>query len=159
MEVVARDPKDSLQHLVQIKGGEDGLARIVQNCDFCHSKGILSSGTAVTEVPKVTIFFGHNNAFLIAISPISTFEPCGSGRRRTDKTRNPAPSLNQTARADAGPRVGAKAPSGNRQHFPTLRRAMPGRGLPAPDSPVIDGLDTIAALPGCRVPATAVLSC
>src|ERR1700682_3188814 len=128
MEVVARDPKDSLQHLVQIKGGEDGLARIVQNCDFCHSKGILSSGTAVTEVPKVPSFFGHNNAFLIAISPISTFEPCGSGRKQPGKTRNPGPFLNPVEMAGAGPRVGGRTPSGNKQHSQAPRRAMPARG-------------------------------
>ena len=29
MEIVARDGQDSLQHLVQIKGGEHGLARFI----------------------------------------------------------------------------------------------------------------------------------
>src|ERR1700730_4729493 len=127
MEIVARDAKDSLQNLVQIKGGEKGLPRVVKNRNFCHSKGILSSGPALTEVPKVTHCFGHNNAFLIAISPISICGPCGSGRRQPDRARNPGPSLSPSETAGAEPRVGEREPLGNKQHSPTPRRAMPGR--------------------------------
>src|SRR5437879_4481939 len=36
MKIVARDCQDSLQHLIQIKGGEYGLARVVQDRYFCH---------------------------------------------------------------------------------------------------------------------------
>src|SRR3981081_3415534 len=128
MEIVARDAQDSLQHLVQIKGGEKGLPRVVKNRNFCHSKGILSSGTRVTEVPKVTPFFGRGNASLAAIYAISISGPCGSGRRQPDRTRNPGPSLGPSETAGAGPRVGEREPSGNKQHSPARRRAMPERG-------------------------------
>src|SRR5258708_40208819 len=110
MKVVARDPKDSLQHLVQIKGGENGLARVIQNRNFCHSKGILSSGAALTEVPKVTHFFGRNNAFLIVISPTSPSRRSGCTRRQPDKTTNPKDCLSPAAMGDAEPQQGRKRP-------------------------------------------------
>jgi hypothetical protein len=54
MEIVARDGQNPLQHLVWIKGGEHGLARIVKDCGFLHSERILPWRAGVTEVPKVT---------------------------------------------------------------------------------------------------------
>src|ERR1700730_2252664 len=41
---VARDSQDSLQHLVQIKGGEHGLARVKQNCEFRHRRSNCTNG-------------------------------------------------------------------------------------------------------------------
>ena len=43
MKVVPRDAENALQHLVRIKGGEHGLARIVQDRDFIHGSLIDSS--------------------------------------------------------------------------------------------------------------------
>src|ERR1700682_6122351 len=80
MKIVARDAKDSLQHLVQIKGGEKGLPRVVKNRNFCHSKGILSSGTALTEVPKVTTFLGGT---IMPFSLLSHLFPPSNGADQT----------------------------------------------------------------------------
>src|ERR1700739_1972967 len=38
LKEVASDGEDSLQHLVQIKGGEHGLARVKQDCEFRHGR-------------------------------------------------------------------------------------------------------------------------
>ena len=39
MKIVVCDLQDALQHLVQIKGGEHGLAGIVQDRNFIHTSG------------------------------------------------------------------------------------------------------------------------
>ena len=36
MKIVVRDAQNALQHLVQIKGGEHSLARVVQDRNFIH---------------------------------------------------------------------------------------------------------------------------
>jgi hypothetical protein len=56
MEVVARDGKNALQDLVQVKRREHGLPRIVQDRNLRHSGGILAAEKVTSKVPQVTGF-------------------------------------------------------------------------------------------------------
>src|SRR5579871_6207639 len=49
LKVIARNGQDPLQHLVQIKSREHGLAGVIQDRNFWHSSQILSSRMVMIE--------------------------------------------------------------------------------------------------------------
>src|ERR1700691_2534193 len=81
MKIVACDGQDALQHLVQIEGGEHGLAGIVQDRDFIHSsRRIVTWQRQLAEVPKVTKESALNEECALALLPpsCSANQPVGS---------------------------------------------------------------------------------